>query len=683
MGQENIDELKRLREEIELLKAEVSIDSALEAGEPRRMSESTTSTDSVSAEMSFEEYSRSKFRRVSDAGGAHDSIISLSAKARRSKDDLDLFVKQKQKPSMEGDRPAKVHRGAVAVDTSSRPTPSLASVRPATSIQLPRKPQMVRSGTTIDASIKSARTSRHKRTLSDEEPSGAPQSAKPRKSKKSLPLKDEERSVKDLTSSISASSSEDGLSVAGGSGLAASAAELRKGGRPLDDSSRSSSKLAKLLGSDDVKASKLLGIEVSRARLLDSPRSARSASSVDQAQIAVSPRDRTASIAQSPPATPSFDILEDIVYQRDSAGSTIIKGGTANELVRQLIETNPSVDQVSFTSSFLVTCNTFVSPNDLLMKLIDAYDSSNDAQAKRARIIEVFDVWLTLRHRDFVEEKEIYFTFARFLEQQLKPANALLADKLIAKLEDQRSLAWQRAKRRLPQSESDIPMSPSSKELLSFKHRVVANELTMIVSDLFQSIDALDLLTQHKRKPTTKEASKISLMISQFNLISNWAATEVVKQEQLPKRCKVLTQIMKVALDCFEIQNFDTATAITSGLQSAAVARLAMTWSRIQDENPKVLQRYRGLEATLSSEDNYKAYRALQSNVKPPAIPFLGVFLKDVGPSIIFDLSLQFYTNSPASTLKFSSATAILIRWRPISERKISSTSTNDKSWRT
>lgn len=51
---------------------------------------------------------------------------------------------------------------------------------------------------------------------------------------------------------------------------------------------------------------------------------------------------------------------------------------------------------------------------------------------------------------------------------------------------------------------------------------------------------------------------------------------------------------------------------------------------KAEEEKPKLLQNYRSLEALISSEENYKLYRQLIVNVKPPAIPYIGVLLKDI-----------------------------------------------------
>jgi aminopeptidase-like protein len=66
--------------------------------------------------------------------------------------------------------------------------------------------------------------------------------------------------------------------------------------------------------------------------------------------------------------------------------------------------------------------------------------------------------------------------------------------------------------------------------------------------------------------------------------------------------------------------------AILSGLDLAAVFRLKQTWAKLEEEKPKVIQKYRTLQALLSQEENNKTYRNLIASVKPPGIPYIGMF---------------------------------------------------------
>ena len=86
-----------------------------------------------------------------------------------------------------------------------------------------------------------------------------------------------------------------------------------------------------------------------------------------------------------------------------------------------------------------------------------------------------------------------------------------------------------------------IPLS-GIKDILSFKYQSIAAELTMQINELFQRIEPFELLQK------SKDNSKIREMIAHFNKVSLWVQSEIVKQDQLSKRAKVLQHVIKVAL---------------------------------------------------------------------------------------------------------------------------------------
>ena len=60
--------------------------------------------------------------------------------------------------------------------------------------------------------------------------------------------------------------------------------------------------------------------------------------------------------------------------------------------------------------------------------------------------------------------------------------------------------------------------------------------------------------------------------------MSFWVATEVCTQPEIKNRVKTLEKLVKIAYKCFEINNFNSALAIVSGLNVVSVGRLKETW---------------------------------------------------------------------------------------------------------
>ncbi|RKO92664.1 ras guanine nucleotide exchange factor domain-containing protein, partial [Blyttiomyces helicus] len=65
--------------------------------------------------------------------------------------------------------------------------------------------------------------------------------------------------------------------------------------------------------------------------------------------------------------------------------------------------------------------------------------------------------------------------------------------------------------------------------------------------------------------------------------------------------------------------------AINAGLSMAPVHRMKKTW-----EFPKISESYEEVAALVSPKGQYANYRKVLKDLKPPAIPFLGVYLTDL-----------------------------------------------------
>jgi len=101
----------------------------------------------------------------------------------------------------------------------------------------------------------------------------------------------------------------------------------------------------------------------------------------------------------------------------------------------------------------------------------------------------------------------------------------------------------------------------------------------------------------------------------------------ICKTQTLKTRAAIMEKMIKVAKYCLEIQNFNTTMAILSGLNMAAVSRLKGTWMCL---STKTMNTYTEIEEAMSYKCNFKNYRDLEYNAKPPLIPFFGLLLKDL-----------------------------------------------------
>ncbi|XP_072929869.1 rap guanine nucleotide exchange factor 2 [Epargyreus clarus] len=122
-------------------------------------------------------------------------------------------------------------------------------------------------------------------------------------------------------------------------------------------------------------------------------------------------------------------------------------------------------------------------------------------------------------------------------------------------------------------------------------------------------------------------------MLSQFAGLVNkemfWVVTEVVNEQNIVRRSKIIKQFIKVARHCKECKNFNSMFAITSGLGHAAVSRLRMTWEKLPTKYAKL---FSDLQALMDPSRNMSKYRQLVTTEqgRAPVIPFYPVVRKDL-----------------------------------------------------
>lgn len=147
------------------------------------------------------------------------------------------------------------------------------------------------------------------------------------------------------------------------------------------------------------------------------------------------------------------------------------------------------------------------------------------------------------------------------------------------------------------------------------------------------------------QKKKEELAPNILKMISRFNDVSNWVASEIVKCTDLEQRTKVLKMVIDIAEHCYELNNYNAVMEIISGLHSSSVFRLKASWGGLPK---KSVQAYEEMHATMSRDKSYKLFRAVLRAVNPPCIPYLGMYLTDLtfieegNPNNLQDGSINF-----------------------------------------
>jgi len=116
-------------------------------------------------------------------------------------------------------------------------------------------------------------------------------------------------------------------------------------------------------------------------------------------------------------------------------------------------------------------------------------------------------------------------------------------------------------------------------------------------------------------------------IITRFNQLSYWIASEIVKQADLSLRVKTLSRFIKLGEMLRTLNNFQGVMAVYTALNMSSVQRLNETWKNVPS---KYMSLFEDITQLLSAAHNYKIYREILKNASPPCVPFQGVYLTDL-----------------------------------------------------
>ena len=165
--------------------------------------------------------------------------------------------------------------------------------------------------------------------------------------------------------------------------------------------------------------------------------------------------------------------------------------------------------------------------------------------------------------------------------------------------------------------------------VLALEVEMAAEQLTLLEFAKFQKITPKEM--SHQAWSKGKDAPNILDIISQFNEITYWVATEVVREKDLKKRASIITHFISIADHCRTHCNFNTMMEILVGLALGPVQRLKATWEAV----PKSAETtYKKLCQLIDNRKNYFNYReALKASKQIPqacVFPYIGLYLKDL-----------------------------------------------------
>ncbi|GBB99424.1 hypothetical protein RclHR1_03520004 [Rhizophagus clarus] len=324
-----------------------------------------------------------------------------------------------------------------------------------------------------------------------------------------------------------------------------------------------------------------------------------------------------------------------------------VKGGTLNALVERL--TMHDLLDSNFIATFLLTYRSFCTtdeffdmlvkrfmiqpPEDITPEELEVWQEKKQTPV-RLRVFNIMKTWLETYYIDG-QDSHCLERMREFATTTMHENMAFAAVSLIKVIEKRQQQPKDAVFRALVQTNSDKPPTPilpkniKKLKFLDIDPLEIARQLTLIECKLYNKIQPVECLDKAWSKEEGGDiiAANIKAMIVNSNQITGWVAESVLNQSEVKKRCLYIKHFVAVADKCRALNNFNSLTAIISGLNSAPIHRLKRTWEMV---NTKTIQTLETLNKIMNSTKNFAEYREMLHSVNPPCVPFLGVYLTDL-----------------------------------------------------
>ncbi|XP_065169661.1 guanine nucleotide-releasing factor 2 isoform X3 [Atheta coriaria] len=315
------------------------------------------------------------------------------------------------------------------------------------------------------------------------------------------------------------------------------------------------------------------------------------------------------------------DIAKYLIRKKPEDDGYDIRGGTIDALIIEA--TKGSKSGYSYQEAFLTTYRTFVTPFDLIGKLIRRYNYFYCQPDKKPRSRESFA--LLVRVVNDLTANDLDSTLQQklmdFVQLLITGGELTLAKALRVKLIE-KHLAKELSQRKDHHNTLHTVglLGPGSCTILDFKSEQIAEQMTLLDAELFQKIEIPEVLiwAQEQNEERSKNLTRFT---EHFNKMSYWARTRILECDGKDRE-KYFMKFIKIMKHLRKINNFNSYLALLSALDSAPVRRLE--WQKHVQEG---LKEYCAL---IDSSSSFRAYRQALANASPPCIPYIGLVLQDL-----------------------------------------------------
>ncbi|XP_052853893.1 ras-GEF domain-containing family member 1B isoform X3 [Drosophila gunungcola] len=272
-----------------------------------------------------------------------------------------------------------------------------------------------------------------------------------------------------------------------------------------------------------------------------------------------------------------------------------IVSGPLDSLVEALLPKNVLDLDKEFVFSFLLSCRLFLRPHELLGRLLDSVPESECLESLVALLTE----WTTKFPYDYRDERmmsHVKHIVARYSNSHLEAAVSQTLSALLKRLTDlERHEADLRACQTNEKSAVDTPLNcPTATQYAQIVCRLEKKLAKHIGGEEFLQCSSMILLDKQKKwdQPSTsgappgaqdpKKTCNLETYLDWSARLRLFVCNEILQSGGIEGRSRTVELWSGVAQYCLLVGNYNSATAILESLESPAIARLKITWSKLQ-----------------------------------------------------------------------------------------------------
>jgi len=317
------------------------------------------------------------------------------------------------------------------------------------------------------------------------------------------------------------------------------------------------------------------------------------------------------------------DVSDQLIRKKQGEDGPSIRGGSVDALIVHATVAGKS--DFMYQEAFLTTYRTFVSPKELIDKLLYRYGHFSRMMDVKKKKLSRNAFSLLVRVVDDIcleVDEEVLQTLMLLVFQLLCDGELMLARILRKKVLEKSELRdkLQDAAQN-PTLLSSYSLTAKQYTLTSFKSEHIAEQMTLLDAELFQKIEIPEVLLWAKEQ-SEEHSPNLNTFTEHFNKMSYWCRTRILEHEDSRDREHFLMKFIKIMKHLRKFNNFNSYLAILSALDSAPIRRLE--WPK---QNLEALREFCQL---IDSSSSFRAYRQALADTEPPCIPYIGLILQDL-----------------------------------------------------